>query len=496
MLLRLCQLKSLSLLLAWMLILSACSSRKESSLETELLTTFTRNWFGVNPEHALLVKNTEPAPHLLFDTTADFNYGQRTVNTILTVVKGSRHSYAIDLNSGQRYYSHTYCKQQDVWGKFSGSLETPEFSIGHLPRVLDQLGEPQKVIVWSKRNDFGSTVATNYSRVKLVGAYVEQICPMGNCLGKNNWLSRLVFIGVDAEDKTLHGINTIEDFQREFNWDESKALLENIDGRNVIGNMKYPAIRISQLIQYDDAFDFFSKKSIFFDDKELGRIQKSCHKLYDELWTQVGEMRPEDRPVNSLEELKVRIKLREELRKQKKPIGFAARFAAFTKRYFNEVSTCEKFVYHGNFNQAPEKFWFLSHVGLFYRLHREGYYFDCRGKAWNRNVLNDRGQQVYDIKQGINDCREEDIDKAMGYLPNFLSGLKSEQDYFKFIDYDNGAHGTHQRLFSWVKVKGRHYECSGDPNLKIKKEDRPYPEEVRWQERQIKDIEKEMKIIL
>lgn len=496
MLLRLCQLKSLILLLPILGMMSACSWRRDNGpSSSELMTTFSNNWFAVNPNHAVVDKNNEPLPHLLFDTTPEFNSQERTVNAILTTAEGSPHAYTIDMSSGQRHYSHSFCKQKDVWNAYSGKIDRPIFSIGYIPRVLDQLGEPQKIIVWTKRKGFSELIGTNYHKVKLVGAYVEQICPEGNCLGKSNWLSRLVFVGVDNEDKSLAAIASVADFKNAFNWEQSKAYLENIEGRNFIGDTTYPAIKVGQLIEYDDAFDYFKKRSIFLTDIELKKIQKGCHILYDGLWEEVGKMRPEDKPAKTTQELVAKLKLQNELKKKRQPVGFAARFQKFTKKYFTEISTCEKFVYHGNVNRDREAFWFLSHVGLFYRLHREGYYFDCRHRTWQRNVINDQGSQVYNIKEGIEECKELQIDQAMDYLPNFLAGLKGEKEFFRFIDYDNHAFGTHNKMYSWVKSKSRKFDCSGDPNAEIRKEMRVFPEDVEWSEKNIKDIADEMKII-
>jgi hypothetical protein len=496
MLLRLCQLKSLILLLPIFFISTACSWRRDSGASSnELMTTFSNNWFAVKADHSLVNKNNEPLPHLLFDTTPEFKSQERTVNAIITTAEGSPHAYSIDMSSGQRHYSYSFCKQKDIWNSYSGKMNRPIFSIGYIPRVLDQLGEPQKIVVWSRRKSFIDIIGTNYHKVKLVGAYVEQICLEGNCIGKSNWLSRLVFVGLDAEDKSFDGITSIADFKKAFDWDQSKAYLENIEGRNFIGDANYPSIRVGQLIEHDDAFDYFKKRSIFLTDAELKKIQKGCHILYDELWNEVGKMRPEDKPAKTTQELVAKLKLQNELKNKRVPVGFAARFQKFTKKYYNEISTCEKFVYHGNVNRNREAFWFLSYVGLFYRLHREGYYFDCRSRAWQRNVIDNKGSPVYNIKEGIDECMEPQIDQAMGSLPNFLAALKGEKEYFRFVDYDNHSFGTHNKLYSWVKTKSRKFDCSDDPNSKIRKDLRIFPEDVEWEQKNIKDIATEIKII-
>ncbi|WP_408099097.1 hypothetical protein ACJVC5_09310 [Peredibacter sp. HCB2-198] len=466
---------------------SGCSWRKDPKpSSTELVSLFSNNWFSVNPNHSLVGQNGEPVSHMMFDTTPEFNQEEQSVNVLIATPQKSEHAYQYDLNSGQRFYSHSYCKQKDIWHKYDGSINRPPFAIGYIPRVLDQLGDPQKIIVFSNRSNFASSVAFNYFRTKIVGAYVEQVCPEGNCIGKSNWLSRLVFIGIDEEDTSI-AVNNTSDFAKVFNWESAKAHLENIDGLNSIGDQLFPMVRIGSLIEYNEAFDYFKKRSIFLTDAELKKIQKGCYSLYDSLWEDVGRERPEDKGAATKEELQAKVKLIEEMRKKKLPIGFSARLAGFTKKYYNEISTCEKFVYHGNINRDPEKFWFLSYMGIYYRLHREGYFYDCRSKTWKRNTLDAKGELIYDLKTEISECRDSDIDRAMEYLPNFLTGLKGEKEFYKFLDYDNYTFGTHQKMYSWVKVRSRRLDCGKDPNIEVRKETRVFPEEVSWKVRYNKD---------
>lgn len=494
MLLRLCQLKSLILLLI-IVQLSSCTLRRDEPSSSELLNTFPNKWFSVSKNHSLISQQGVPASHLYFDSTPDFLNDDREVNVLIATPENSEHAYSIDLSSGQRYYTHSFCKQNDIWNEYALGVNKPPFTVAYIPRVLDQLGDPQKVIVFSKRKSFIDDPGRTYQKVRLVGAYVEQICPDGNCLGKSNWLSKLVFLGVDSQDQHFSRVKSAQDLKHAINWNHSKAVLGNMEGRNFIGDLMYASTRIGELIEYEDAFDYFKKRSIFLTDTELKKIQKGCYALYDRLWEEVGKTRQEDKPAMTMQELNTKVKLIESLKKQKIPVGFAARFRAFTKNYFKEITTCEKFVYHGNINQDREKFWFLSHLAIFYRLHREGYFFDCRNKVWQRNVLNEKGSPMYDLVRDIDLCKEAEIDQAMDYLPNFLTGLKSEKEYYKFIDYDNQTYGSHQKMYTWVKVKSRKFDCSNDPNTKIKNELKVFPEDVTWKERNIKDIADKNKII-
>lgn len=495
MLLRLCQLKSQVLIGILLLTLGGCSLRKEKPVGSELLQTFKNEWFFNDPFHTIVGSDGIPVPHVLFDTTPEFNDKAQTVNVIIATPQDSQHVYQIDLNSGQRYFSHSLCKQKDIWHKYSGTIHRPQFAIGYIPRVLDQLGMPQKIIVWSNRSRYGSEADFHAYKVKIVGAYVEQICPEGNCIGKSNWLSRMVFVGVDADDTSMPQINNITEFKNTIKWDESKAQLENVQGKNFIGSETYPYVQVGQLIEYKEAFNFFKKWSIFMTDKELGKIQSGCQALYKKLWQSVGKERREDLPSKTKEELKAKIKHIEELKKKRMPVGFAARLKKFTKEYFDEITTCERFVYHGNINNRPDIFWFFSYMSIYYQLHRDGYHYNCQLKAWQRNVLNHDGKPTYNLKRDIDQCSEREFDLAMEYLPNFLTSLKNEKEYYQFIEYDNHPFGTHKKMYSWVKMRSTKFDCSKDPNDEIKKELNVYPSDVRWKARFFKDQEYDTKII-
>lgn len=483
-------------LLLSLLMLVACTSKKNPRDvdDQELMLQYKPAWFTVNPDHTLLDSQGSPATHLFYDVAPDFSRDQKQVNAIITTGEASDHAYDVDLSSGQRHYSHSYCPQQDAWKQESGTFHRPPFSIGYIPRVLDQLGSPQKVIVFSTK-DKKELIDLTYQRVKLVAAYVEQICREGNCLGKNIWMSRLVFIGVDNEDPSFANVNTLADFQKRFKWPEVKAYLENIDGRSFLGEQTFPLIKINKAFSLEEGSEYFRKNSIFLSENELKKIQSGCFTLYDRLWKDVGMERPEDKPARTTAELNTKLLLKEDLKKKKLPVGFAARFESFTQKYFNEMATCEKYVYHGNINRNPEAFWFYTYAGMFFRLHKEGYYFDCRKKTWQQNLFDSNGKLVYDLKKGIQECSERDIDLAMNYMPNFLKSLKVTPSFYRFVDYDSRTFGTHRKLYSWVKFHSRRYDCSNDPNPVIVRELEVFPPDVKWISRSVIDIEDELKII-
>ena len=495
MVVRLCQLKSLLLLM--LLIMSGCSFlRSDTEVATELLSPIKNEWFASNPEHSLNDQQGKPQPHHFFDVNPELSKNDIYVNAVVIVPEGSNHAYQLDVPSGQRFYSHSYCSQSDVWSQYSGPIKKPTFSIGVIPRLLDQLGEPQKVIIFGGEKTYPKLTDFHQHRIKLIGAAIEQECSEGNCLGRNNWISRMVFVAVNVENKKFENITEMVGLGKIIDWTQTKAVLENLDGRNGGAGTTYPSIRIGNTIKLEEAMEYYRKRSVYLSVKESQKIQKGCHSLYEKLWEEVGEEKSEDRPAKTIEELNAKVKLITELKKKRMPVGFAARLKSFSDSYFAEFTTCQKFVYSGNVNLNSEKFWFLSSIGMFFRLHKDGYFFDCKRQSWQKNNLDGMGKPVYDIKTGMVECKDKDYDYAMQYLPSFLTGLKNgEHSFYKFVDYDMHTFGTHQKLYSWVKVKSKVYDCSRDPNIEIKKELKVFPEDVSWKKRNIKDIADELKII-
>lgn len=488
MLLRLCQLKSLLLLIS----LTSCSWWSKVDYEDRVIDS-TAKWFKVSDEHKIQDAEGNVPTHLFYDIDPDFNKNDQFANVVILNTTTSPYAFNIDLTSGQRYFTHAYCKQKDAWGTRSGTFYRPSFHLGFIPRSLDQLGDPQKVIVFGK-DRFSSTINKNYFNVRIIGAYVEQHCPSGNCLDRGTWLSRLVFVGVDP--KEYEDIINIESFKKVFDWNEISAEIENIDGRNGFRDRTFPATKAGALIEFNEAFEYFDKRSLKFPQQELGKIQKSCHALYDAFWDEVGEVREEDKPAKTPAELSAKLKLRQDLKSRGIPVGFSTRLQRFVKKYNKDISTCEKFVYHGNINKNPEKFWFLSYMGMFFRLHEEGHFFDCKRKTWQKNFLGKDGQKGYDLQTGIVQCSTKDIDRAMDYLGNYLKGLKgSSSQYYSFIDYDNHFFGTHQKMYTWLKRKNMIFECTIDPNKNYQKAFDVFPEDAQWKHRDVIDLESDSKII-
>jgi len=459
----------------------------EDSSSPEIMSIVQPRWFSSNDEHYFSATNGERAPHFFFDIAPEFSMNSRLVNAVIVTPEQSSHQYEVDLVSGQRYFYQSYCNNDSL-----------SFSLGYIPRILDQLGEPQKVLIFGSPTKISRTMDYSYFRVRLIGAYIESFCPDGYCEEKSSWLSRLVFLAVDSADDYYEKVHSLERLAYDIEWKKVKKELLRIHGSNKGQLSKNEFFRVGDLLNFNDSFEFFKRHSIVMTKNELDKMQTSCTALYEKIWKEVGEVKPEDRPVKTISKLNEKVKLIQEIKRKGLPVGFAQRFQHFTKKYFNEMTTCNRFVYAGNLQKNPEKFWFLSFISFFYKLHREGYFFDCVHNSWQRNIYDNRGALIYDIKEGIDRCDEADIDSAMTLFPTFLHSLRdNKKDFYRFIDYDNHTYGTHKKLYSWVKISSRRLQCGEDQefNSATLTGVDMFPADVKWMPRKTNDVQTDMKII-
>ncbi len=133
---------------------------------------------------------------------------------------------------------------------------------------------------------------------------------------------------------------------------------------------------------------------------------------------------------------------------------------------------------------------------MYIRLHKEGYYFDCRKKVWAQNLFNVNGDPVHHLPDEIDFCSDNDVDLAMEYMPNHLKTLKNIMGpNYRFTDYDTHEFGTHRKIYSWVKMDTRKYDCRPDPNSLIRDKLQVFPEDASWKRWETIDVEGDPKII-
>ncbi len=425
----------------------------------------------------------EPLPHLFYDPAAGLNFKTGRVNFLPLIVAGDERAYELDVLSGQRFFSHFQCKQNDVWKERGGVSARASYTVGVIPRHFDQINQPQRVIVFGGAKRFDVKLPIVY-QVRVLGGFVEEMCPFGRCSGPKDWVGRMVFVAIDEQDSRYAEVKDFSQLLKKIDWQEIRGQLENLPGRNFMVDTEYPAIRVGNLLSTREILGFFEKHTVSLTPKELAATQNSCANLYKIFWDNAGATTVLDLPAKTKEEVNARAKFYEALKKKGKPAYFGQRLGALLKKYGDEISTCSRLVYAGDPNQHSDRYKFQAWVNLYVRLHKEGWEYDCRAQTWS--ATNQGAVAMKSMRESAAQCSARDYDKAMEYIPPLLKNLRISGERWQFIGWDEHVHGTHNKLLNWVRVPERVFACGGENlNTKIRGAWREKPEGMDWSVRHI-----------
>ena len=449
-----------------LLLLAACAAfnKNESPAEAfgtkkfaeALVSSIPAKWFGSPERFALVDREGEALPHLFFDVNPGMDKEGKNVNFIVTTPQNYPTEQTLDLSSGQLYLSRKYCAQSDVWGEYKKLIDLPPYTSGVVPRILDQLNRPQKIIVFGQADYFRNYFTSNFFDARVVGGYVEQVCLEGGCVEPGAWLSRLVLIGVQKDNKKFEGVQNLEDLKKIVDWPLVRAFVGNGGGRNNIAGGFYPAYRMGAQVDRSQAMAFLRKNSHFFGAQELSKMRTGCYKLYDYLWADFSQDSKE---------------------------SFEKKFKRNLEKYRDRFNTCAKYVYPSSINADPKRHWFFAYLSGFYQLSEMGYYFDCSRKTWSANPVTHEGKRLYSLRGQLRHCSKNSMDEAMAQLPRYLEVLKlNHRASLRYIDYDSSSLGTHQKLYSWVEQDNKFLECSKTKEgTFFKDEQETFPKDVKWE---------------
>lgn len=425
-----------------------------------LVTKIEPKWFAANERFQLQGSDGQPLAHMFFDVDPAIDTKSKTVNFLVSTPEDYPTEQSLDLASGQLYLSRKYCSQSDLWKTYKGVLNTPPYTIGFIPRVLDQLNMPQKIIVFGQKDYYRKYFKTNFFDARVVGAFIEQVCPKRSCSEKGSWLSRLVLVGVQKNHADYKKVSNLEDLKKKVDWEEVKAFVGNGSGQNQVLGEFYPAYRMGANVSAGQAFYHLKKYSHVFNVESLGKMRRGCQKLYDHFWTSFTK---------------------EGGRR------FDKTFKELLLKYHNRYSTCSEYVYPSSINDNPQRHWFFAYLSGYYKLVKMGYYFDCGRGIWVSNPYIEKGSRLVSPKNQFRYCKEKDVGKAMEQMPAFLNSLRDgSRNGIRYVDYDNldfaPRLGTHGKLYSWVENDNKSLSCSKDKDGNLFKSKLPtFPKDIDWE---------------
>lgn len=443
-------------------------------------------WFKTAERFKLLDGKNEIVPHRFFDVNPAFDLNKKTANVIITTPEESLYGYQLDLVSGQLYAEKKYCERDDVLKSYTKSISTPPFSVGVVPRVLDQLNLPQKVIVFGGKDYFTKYYKTHYFDVRIVGAYIEQLCPYGACLKKNQWNSRLVLVAVQNGHKKYNNVKDLIDLKQIVDWDYVKAFIENGDGANMIADKYYPAFKMGNVVNADQALSFMERNSTIFSVERLGKMRLSCYKMYDYIWNDLSFISADELVAANKKEIREKaLKLKSTVRsKKQKAKPFYRRFIKNFKKYHEQFKTCSRYISATNINDSPQRHWFFAYYRAFHVLHDLGYMYECRGNKWVVNPYIAKDQRAISLKEQMLNCSARDIDLSMESAVVTLESIRKKgRKSFRYVDYDKGIIGTHHKLYSWVPTSGKTFSCDKKEDAEFVLRRPSFPMDIRWKKR-------------
>lgn len=451
-------------------------------------------------------KSNRPTVHSFFDFVPFSKIKEREINVIVTTLKDSKFNYQLDPYSGKLFRSHDYCPQTDVWQKFATELFTPPYSEAVVPRVIDQLGFPQKVIVFGDEKYFFdyTTEALNSYRVRIVGGVIEQYCAIYPCDITDKWLSRMIMIAVNPDDPNLKQVRTIGQLKERIDWEEAIAFMQNGDGRAYADKKELPAYRVVGEIDSKKAMLYTLTKGHLFSFDELQAVRNNCFNLYDYIWKSVSFIRTGKQVTKEqlisdfkmeankkLVELYESHVVKEEVRDTKiqntvvKSVdlnNFAGFFKHFYSKYGKSFNLCRRFVTHSNLKENTERHWFFVQLSMFMELIKQDFIYKCDKRGWVKNIRKVDGTLNLDPEVEFKNCSTTDLDYAFDAATIIMTNLRKSVTFShsEYIEYDNGDGGTHELLNSLVFKRGKKLSCDKE-NFPGREEIRPIiPTDIRW----------------
>lgn len=444
--------KTIKILLIFVVLVS-CSmgskTKKTEAFEKEaLVSKIEPKWYETVERFKLQDIEGAPVAHSFFDLKPMLDKKDESLQFVVAIPESSPYLYDLDMKSGRHYLSKKYCSQG--YKSYEGiRVDYPPFTMGIIPRHLDQLNKPQKIIVFGMDKGDFKDFQNRYYEAKILGGYIEKICSARICKDKDQWLSRLVLIGVNKD----YPYQTMQDLLKNISLDEMKAFIELGNGANFIAGEFVPKVSFSSFIDKKMSFEIMKKHSLAFSLKKIKDLKLSCYKLYDHSY-------------NLYEKTKEK---------------FSKIFYDHYEKFSKEYKTCFEYVYPANINHDQERFRYFANIEALVKLHDLGYFFNCNRNIWDENPLTEKNKRVYSFKEMFKFCSEDQFNKSFISMYDFIARLKLEyKKSLSFISYDSGMMGTHNKLYSWVVDEGNTLNCASKEDRDFSLSRNLFPEDFYW----------------
>jgi len=444
-----CQFKKFNYLILFFTLLVSGCAKKDVIVET---IAPTGTWFSTHKKFRYTNFDGRPESHLFFDFTPVIDIEQKMLDVVLVTPESSKFHYELDLVSGKRYFSHEYCPQRDIWKSYEPTLSTPPYNLAVVPRLLNQVKKPQRVVVFGDKKYLSSSTypQDEMIRVKVIGGMVEQFCNNFPCEENKRWESSLLLFAVSPLDPEFKDINTFAKLVKKIDWKEVKAFVENSRGSSRNGKNFYPAYRLIGQVFPTKAMKTALHKGHLFANKEIKTLRRSCENVYKRVY-------------------KIKSKV------EKGEGKFSKLFYGFYKRYWKLFKTCREYVRPSSIVYNANDHWYMEYISSFIYAEKSGYVFDCSARAWARNLNDASGRPIYNQERELRYCTTPTLNLAFERAVNHMTGLStSGQRFHRYIQYDSGAKSHGNKIYNWIQDNGKRLSCEKDRKVSV------FPSDVNW----------------
>ena len=462
-------------------------------------------WFNVPERFSTPNRLGDIETHPFFDLNAYLLKDSNEISYYMVTPVDSEHQYKLDMVSGQRYLRHSYCKQDDVWEEYSGTINRPNFAQGIIPRLMDQSGEPQQIWVFGDKSEFFTSkkeLKVQSQRATVIGGVVLQYCDNYPCKANEEWLSRLVLIGINPFDKIYEGVKTLKDLKSKVDWDYVLGFAENGFGRNISGPLSEPAYRVGGEIDKKEVLSFAFENGHLFNFDEINSLRKNCFHLFDYIWKGQKAARKESQKrkkatdqyaldyakrakiIRDLKAFQTRTVIDDSTRyeldeddKKLADLEFEEFWLMLLNKYSGRMKTCFDFVRPANSKQNKERTWFFAYIQNWINLEEQGYFYSCSRRSWLENPYISKGKRKYP-KHETKGCSARDLDLGFEQAVTIMSSLSTAlRPHYRFVEYDGRPGGSHELIFNWIFDNGKRFTCDA---RKLEEKESLFPEDVSW----------------
>lgn len=472
---KICQLKKVTKFIPWSVFLVTlfASCTKAPVVEKKGHRVIIPEWGNIDQRFSYRDDKNQPVANPFYDIDPKIenlkakSSDNGIIHYFVTTPEASRFQYNFDVYSGQLYRSRAFCSQTDVWRAYKGDLNTPNFTQGIVPRILDQSSSPLKIIIISDKDKIEPFKKSPlyFDEAKVLGSLVIQSCESYPCDLPGKWQASQILVGVNARDPKFSQINSFMDLKAQINWNYLKGMITNMSGVHLLSDRIYPATRIAKELNLVDTFNYLHKSANILSDAKLTSVKKwreSCFSLYDGIWDESQKIR--QRPARQSE-------------------AFLDYFRKFYKEKSDEFYRCSQLVRPANVIENMDRHWFFSYLQAFVFLEKSGYYYSCNQRTWNYNPRSGDGTLYVDQLAELNRCRAQAFEASFDQAINGMRLMQnSSNQTFRFIEYDNRSGGSHQLLYAWIQEKGQNFICKGskEPSKDFSLE--LFPSDVSWKQ--------------